>query len=109
MTSPTQFEKFRALQAAFAGTMAQLVGWPHGMHAKLAKHDTANGKSALHLLRIICSAPSVAEQVPFTYWDNQKRVYGTDENGLGRRTFDNVGVQYGLAALGDGKLQSRNS
>ena len=41
----------------------------------------------------------VALQVPFTYWDNQKHIYGTDPTGYGRRTFDNVGVQYGLAAL----------
>jgi hypothetical protein len=28
-----------------------------------------------------------------------KRVYGTDESGLASRTYDNVGVQYGLEAL----------
>jgi hypothetical protein len=43
--------------------------------------------------------PEIVEQVPWTYWDNMKRVYGTDDNGYGRRTYDNVGVQYGLAAL----------
>jgi hypothetical protein len=43
--------------------------------------------------------PDVAAQTPFTYWDNQKLIYGTDEHGYGRRTYDNVGVQYGLAAL----------
>ena len=37
--------------------------------------------------------------MPFTYWDNLKRVYGTDESGMAHRTYDNVGVQYGLAAL----------
>jgi hypothetical protein len=41
----------------------------------------------------------VARAVPFTYWDNQKAIYGTDADGYARRTYDNVGVQYGLAAL----------
>ena len=42
--------------------------------------------------------------MPWTYWDNLKRVYGTHENGLARRTYDNVGVQYGLAALQRGQI-----
>jgi hypothetical protein len=46
----------------------------------------------------------VVQQVPWTYWDNLKRVYGTDANGLALQTFDNVGVQYGLGALKRGLI-----
>jgi len=48
--------------------------------------------------------PQVVQQVPWTYWDNLKRVYGTDANGLALQTFDNVGVQYGLGALKRGLI-----
>lgn len=37
--------------------------------------------------------------VNWSYWDNLKHAYGTDDAGFARRTFDNVGVQYGLSAL----------
>ncbi len=49
-------------------------------------------------------APDIVSRVPWTYWDNLKRVYGTDEHGYARRTWDNVGVQYGLGALKSGKI-----
>jgi len=95
---PNSYEKLRALQALWLG---RWPGWSNG--------HTECTRSWRNLAPYIANprytyfeslfAPSVAEQVPFTYWDNQKRVYGTDKNGLGRRTYDNVGVQYGLAAL----------
>lgn len=38
-------------------------------------------------------------------WDSLVNVYGVDpDTGLARRTLDNVGVQYGLAALNDGAI-----
>ncbi|MEM7281837.1 MAG: DUF6351 family protein [Pseudomonadota bacterium] len=43
-------------------------------------------------------------QVNWSYWDNLRHVYGTDEYGFGNSTFDNVGVQYGLKALRSGDL-----
>ena len=40
-----------------------------------------------------------------TVWDSMVNVYGRDPaTGYARRTLDNVGVQYGLKALGDGTL-----
>ena len=39
-----------------------------------------------------------------TVFDAARNVYGTDAQGWGRRPFDNVGVQYGLAQLNDGTL-----
>lgn len=49
-------------------------------------------------------AEDVADSVPWTYFDDLKHVYGTDRHGYGRRTWDNVGVQYGLAALTEGRI-----
>jgi hypothetical protein len=42
--------------------------------------------------------------VHWTHWDDAKDVYGVDEDGWARQTWDNVGVQYGLASLRDGGL-----
>jgi hypothetical protein len=40
-----------------------------------------------------------------TIYDHAKNIYGVDPaTGFGRRTFDNVGVQYGLAALNAGQI-----
>ncbi len=47
---------------------------------------------------------SVFQEVKFTYWDDSRNVYGVTEEGYGRRTWDNVGVQYGLRALRDGNI-----
>lgn len=46
----------------------------------------------------------VAKTVHWTYWDDLKQFYGVDAAGFGRRTWDNVGVQYGLTALLEGKV-----
>jgi|TARA_B100000315_G_C14594413_1_gene597860 hypothetical protein len=48
--------------------------------------------------------PQVAQAVHWTYWDDLKQFYGVDADGFARRTWDNVGVQYGLAALLEGKV-----
>ena len=40
-----------------------------------------------------------------TIYDHGRNIYGVDPaTGFGRRTFDNVGVQYGLAALNAGQI-----
>ena len=49
-------------------------------------------------------APDVRRRVSWTYWDNLKRIFGTDEYGYALRTYDNVGVQYGLRALQRGQI-----
>lgn len=42
-----------------------------------------------------------------TYQDNMANVYGEDpQNGFARRPFDNVGVQYGLAAFKAGRISA---
>jgi hypothetical protein len=48
--------------------------------------------------------PAVIAAVKWTHWDDLRNVYGVDEHGFGRSTWDNVGVQYGLQALKDGNI-----
>ncbi|MEV4803386.1 DUF6351 family protein [Nonomuraea sp. NPDC049421] len=48
--------------------------------------------------------PGVKDTVQWTHWDDLRKVYGVDETGYARSTWDNVGVQYGLKALTDGVL-----
>ena len=48
--------------------------------------------------------PQQQAQVEWTHWDDAVNVYGRDETGFARRTWDNVGVQYGLQALVDGQI-----
>ncbi len=92
------FERLRALQALRLGQ------WP-----SIARGHTECTQSWRNLTPQIVNphynyfgslfAPEVLAKVPWTYWDNMKRVYGTDSNGLALQTYDNVGVQYGLHAL----------
>jgi hypothetical protein len=42
--------------------------------------------------------------VHWTHWEDVKNVYGVGSDGYARQTWDNVGVQYGLKALTDGKI-----
>ncbi|GGO88596.1 hypothetical protein GCM10011348_44410 [Marinobacterium nitratireducens] len=51
--------------------------------------------------------PEVQRQVHWTHWQDLRGIYGADENGYARQTWDNVGVQYGLQALRDGQLSPR--
>lgn len=39
-----------------------------------------------------------------TFYDHNVNTYGKDANGFARRPLDNVGVQYGLAALREGRI-----
>ena len=41
----------------------------------------------------------VVKQVHWSYWQDLVQIYGTDQRGFARSTFDNQGVQYGLEAL----------
>lgn len=95
---PNKFELWRAYQSI------SRVKWP-----SRARGHTECTRSWRNLTPQIANphynyfaslfAPHILKQVPWTYWDHLKRVYGTDENGLALRTYDNVGVQYGLQAL----------
>ncbi|NIB41139.1 hypothetical protein HBA55_16165 [Pseudomaricurvus alkylphenolicus] len=41
----------------------------------------------------------------WTHWEDLHMFYGRDQSGFARSTWDNVGVQYGLAALVQGRLE----
>jgi Tannase-like family of unknown function (DUF6351) len=42
---------------------------------------------------------SAISQIRWTHWDDLRNIYGVDETGAARSTWDNVGVQYGLRSL----------
>jgi hypothetical protein len=49
--------------------------------------------------------PAVVALTPRSFFDDLKPIFGTiDDTGLGRLTFDNVGVQYGLQTLKVGEI-----
>ena len=95
---PNDFERMRALQAIRLG---QWPKWSRG-HTECTRswrNLTPQIANPRYTYFASLFAPEILQQVPFTYWDNLKRAYGTDDSGLARRTYDNVGVQYGLEAL----------
>lgn len=49
-------------------------------------------------------APSLMAKVDWSHWGDLYNIYGTDEHGLGKRFWENDGVQYGLQALKEGEL-----
>ena len=48
--------------------------------------------------------PAEIAKVHWTHWEDLKNIYGVGADGYARMTGDNVGVQYGLKALTDGKI-----
>lgn len=50
--------------------------------------------------------PGVMDDVEWSHFDDLRNIYGTDANGNLRPMFDNVGVQYGLAAFNEGKISA---
>jgi hypothetical protein len=50
--------------------------------------------------------PGVMDQVDWTHYDDLRNIYGIDAQGNPRTLFDNVGVQYGLAALNNNEITS---
>jgi hypothetical protein len=54
---------------------------------------------------LLATDPRLKARVRCTYQDNLASAFGIDpETGYARSPFDNVGVQYGLRALNDGKI-----
>jgi Tannase-like family of unknown function (DUF6351) len=48
--------------------------------------------------------PAVLAGIKWTHWDDLRNVYGVDADGYAKVPWDNVGVQYGLRALNDGRI-----
>ena len=42
--------------------------------------------------------------IRWTHYDDLRNIYGVDASGAARVTWDNVGVQYGLRSLKEGKI-----
>jgi hypothetical protein len=70
--------------------------------------DGWRGLSPLALNPWYGTAPGVTPQeqvsTKWTHWDDLVNIYGTDASGYARVPWDNVGVQYGLKALREGKI-----
>jgi hypothetical protein len=47
---------------------------------------------------------SAIAAIRWTHWDDLRNIYGVDKTGAARSTWDNVGVQYGLHSLQEGKI-----
>lgn len=97
------YEQLRALQKLVNG---QWPSWSSGQTecTKSWRNLTPHVANPTYTYFASLFSPDVLERTPFTFWDNQKRVYGTDEHGFARRTYDNVGVQYGLLALKQSRI-----
>ena len=48
--------------------------------------------------------PAEMARVHWTHWEDLRNIYGVRPDGYARQTWDNVGVQYGLQALRDGRI-----
>jgi hypothetical protein len=46
----------------------------------------------------------IMSTVQWTHYDDLRNIYGVDENNNPRPTWDNVGVQYGLKSMKEGKI-----
>jgi len=49
-------------------------------------------------------APDVFAKVKWTHWNDLADIYGADSAGFAPIPIDNIGVQYGLQALNDGRI-----
>ncbi|WP_432471090.1 DUF6351 family protein [Amphritea sp. HPY] len=50
---------------------------------------------------------TVQKQTHWSHWDSLEYIYGTRPDGYAMRTWDNVGVQYGLNAVRKGQISIR--
>lgn len=50
--------------------------------------------------------PGALADVKWTHWNDLANIYGSDRRGYAPNTIDNVGVQYGLAALARGRIDA---
>lgn len=79
------------------GAARTLTGMVTGLRLGDNTLQSAGAEQALY-------DPAAIAAIKWTHWDDLVNVYGVDAFGYGRSTFDNVGVQYGLAALKAGRI-----
>jgi len=86
------------------GTTECINGWRFAMPSVLNPHfrDSKFDKA----IAFYGYAPEAFAKVKWTHWNDLEEFYGTDAEGFAPIPLDNVGVQYGLAALVAGKLDA---
>lgn len=86
-----QWSRLRSLR----GASECISGW-RGLTPLMSNPHFVDNEPAYHA--------SVLQQTRWSHWDDLVTIYGVDEHGHARRSWDNVGVQYGLAALRQGSI-----
>jgi len=86
------------------GTTECINGWRFAMPAVLNPHfrDSKFDKA----FAFYGYAPEAFAKVKWTHWNDLEEFYGTDAEGFAPIPLDNVGVQYGLAALVAGRIDA---
>jgi hypothetical protein len=85
-----------------AGSTECITGWRMAMPNVLnpfykdARYDRA--------AKAYGYSDSVFTKVKWTHWNDLADIYGTDSAGFAPIPIDNIGVQYGLSALADGRI-----
>ena len=82
------------------------------MRERLARSDPARDEPALRHPGAGTGAHGPGgerRRSSWTHWDDLRNIYGVLPNGDARIPWDNVGVQYGLQALRDGKITPASS
>jgi Tannase-like family of unknown function (DUF6351) len=95
--------------ATWPNPYAGLLGWPASGTGSSECTAGWRGLSPLTLNpHFFTNVPgynqAVHGPVEWTHWGDLVNIYGEDETGFARSPWDNVGVQYGLAALRDGNI-----
>ncbi len=86
------------------GTTECINGWRFAMPTVLNPHFR-DGKFD-KAIALYGYAPETFAKVKWTHWNDLEEFYGTDAEGFAPIPLDNVGVQYGLAALVAGKIDA---
>jgi hypothetical protein len=82
------------------GSTECIAGWRGLTPLALNPNWTSNNDPEWQIM----DPPGVKDTVKWTHWDDLRNVYGVGADGFARVPWDNVGVQYGLAALRDGDI-----
>lgn len=94
-------EGLNAVDAGVTNELAPLMPWMPTEGASECRNAWL-GLSALALNPNFGDAPGVDQgAVEWTHYGDAVNIYGENEDGFANRTWDNVGVQYGLQALRD--------
>ena len=83
------------------GSSAFMVAWGGLPQLVLNPHFQ---KPCLHKRLVEEFGEEVVAETHFTHAEDLRNIYGIDEDGWARCIWDNVGVQYGLLSLQEGKI-----